>query len=103
MALRPLLWRVLSHVTRWPSGWNVDRQKRDCEDHDRIKRDFRDVETSAPPLLYSCWFMVDLLRSHRSPHHQRAPHEYLPALKARLHSSQPYASSDTHPLLLEEP
>ena len=42
-----------NHVARWPSGWNVDRQKRDCEDRDRIKRNFRDVETSTPPLLYS--------------------------------------------------
>ena len=61
MALCSLLWRVLSHVTRWPSGWNVDRQKRDCDDHDRIKRDFRDVETPTPPLLYS------LLIHGRSP------------------------------------
>jgi hypothetical protein len=61
MALRSLLWRVPSHVTRWPSGWNVDRQKRDYEDEDRIKRDFREVETPTPPLLYS------LLVHDRSP------------------------------------
>ena len=53
--------RVLSRVTRWPSGWNVDRQKHDYEDQDRIKRDFRDVETPTPPLLYS------LLVHGRSP------------------------------------
>ena len=45
--------RVLSRVTRWPSGWNVERQKHGYEDQDRIKRDFRDVETPTPPLLYS--------------------------------------------------
>jgi hypothetical protein len=53
--------RVLSRVTRWPSGWNVERQKHDYEDQDRIKRDFRDVETPTPPLLYS------LLVHGRSP------------------------------------
>src|SRR5215831_17791085 len=40
-------------VTRWPSGWHVDRHKRDDDDQDRIKRDFRDVETPTPPLLYT--------------------------------------------------
>ena len=45
--------RILSRVTRWPSGWNVDRQKRDDDDQDRIKRDLRDVETPTSPLLYS--------------------------------------------------
>src|SRR6478672_9641804 len=44
---------VAGRATRWPSGWNVDRQKHDYEDQDRIKRDFRDVETPTPPLLYS--------------------------------------------------
>src|SRR6516165_2404688 len=44
---------ILSRVTRWPSGWNVDRHKRDDDDQDRIKRDFRDVETPTPPLLYT--------------------------------------------------
>jgi hypothetical protein len=43
------------------SGWNVDRQKHDYEDQDRIKRDFRNVETPTPPLLYS------LLVHGRSP------------------------------------
>ena len=33
-----------------PSGWNVDRPKHDYEDQNRIKRDFRDVETPTPPL-----------------------------------------------------
>jgi hypothetical protein len=44
---------ILSRVTRWPSGWNVDRHKRDDDGQDRIKRDFRDVETSTSPHLYS--------------------------------------------------
>jgi hypothetical protein len=44
---------MLSRVTRRPSGWNVDRHKRDDDDQDRIKRDFRDVETSTSPHLYS--------------------------------------------------
>ena len=26
--------RVPSRVTRWPSGWNVERQKHDYEDQD---------------------------------------------------------------------
>ncbi len=52
---------VAGRATRWPSGWNVDRQKHDYEDQDRIKRDFRDVETPTPPLLYS------LLVHGRSP------------------------------------
>jgi len=41
---------LAGRATRWPSGWNVDRQKHDYEDQDRIKRDFRDVETPTPPL-----------------------------------------------------
>jgi hypothetical protein len=52
---------VAGRATRWPSGWNVDRQKHDYEDQDRIKRDFRDVEAPTPPLLYS------LLVHGRSP------------------------------------
>src|SRR5258708_35760152 len=44
---------IAGRAPRWPSGWNVDRQKHDYEDQDRIKRDFRDVETPTPPLLYS--------------------------------------------------
>jgi hypothetical protein len=43
----------LSRVGRWPSGWNVDRQKQDYEDKDRIECDFRHVETPTPPLLHS--------------------------------------------------
>src|SRR5437660_7837764 len=43
------------------SGWNVDRQNHNYEHHDRIKHDFRDVETPTPPLLYS------LLVHDRSP------------------------------------
>src|SRR5215472_17446582 len=42
-----------SRVTRRPSGWNVDRHKRDGHDQDRINRDFHDVETPTSPLLYS--------------------------------------------------
>jgi hypothetical protein len=61
MALRSLLRRGPSHVTRWPSGWNVDRQKGDDDNHDRIKRDFRDVEAATPALLES------LLVHGRSP------------------------------------
>ena len=52
---------MLAKIMRWPSGWNVDGQKRDYEDHNRINRDFRDVETPTPPLLYS------LLVHGRSP------------------------------------
>jgi hypothetical protein len=52
---------VLSRVTHRPSGWNVDRHKRDDDDQDRIKRDFRDVETPTSPHLYS------LLAHVRSP------------------------------------
>jgi hypothetical protein len=26
--------RILSRVTRWPSGWNVERQQQDYEDQD---------------------------------------------------------------------
>ena len=44
---------VAGRATRWPSGWDVGRQKHDYEDRDRIKRNFRDVETTTPPLLYS--------------------------------------------------
>jgi hypothetical protein len=44
---------VAGRATRWRSGRNVDRQKRDCDNGDRIECDFRDVETSTPPLLYS--------------------------------------------------
>jgi hypothetical protein len=44
---------ILSRVTRRPSGWNVDRHERDAGDQDRIKRDFRDVETPTSPHLYS--------------------------------------------------
>src|SRR5262252_6848387 len=45
--------RILSRVTRRPSGWNVDRHQRDDDDQERIKRDFRDVETPTSPHLYS--------------------------------------------------
>ena len=61
MAPRALPWRALSCVTPWLSGWNIDRQKHDYEDHDRIERDFRNVETPTPPLLHS------LLVHGRSP------------------------------------
>ena len=44
---------VAGRVTRWHSGWDVDRQKHDHEDQGRIKRDFRDGETRTPRLLYS--------------------------------------------------
>jgi hypothetical protein len=70
-ALRPLLSLLCQDAhaqglpcgkrTFQPSGWNVERQKHDYEDQDRIKRDFRDVETPTPPLLYS------LLVHGRSP------------------------------------
>src|SRR5713226_10170553 len=75
MALRSLLWRALSRVTRWPSGWNVDRQKHDYEDQDRVKRDFRNVETPTPPLLYSLLVHgrpPSVVKIDRSPHDQRA-------------------------------
>src|SRR5258708_30450165 len=39
---------VARRATRCPSGWNVDRQKHDYADQERLKRDFRDVETPTP-------------------------------------------------------
>ena len=45
------------------SGWNVDRQNHNYEHHDRIKHDFRDVETPTPPLLYS--LLVHGRKQHR--------------------------------------
>jgi hypothetical protein len=71
---------ILSHVTRWPSGWNVHRQKCDYEDQARIKRDFGDVETSTSPPLCS-WLVHGRspsvinrpadLRTIRRGHHER--------------------------------